>query len=274
MLGFILKKVISRLLFPLPLSLELLLAGMLVLWLSRRRRRLGLALVAGGMVVLLATGYAFPAGLVLRRIEWHYPPPAPGWTLRDLAPADTRRVWVAVLGSGINEDDTALPANSRFDARFLARVIEGVRLVREDSRAVLILSLPGRRLPAAGKQLVAEDLCRIFAVEPGRVRLLTTALDTADEAGLVADLAGAEPLALVTSASHMLRAMRLFQGAGLHPTACPTDFLTSRPGLSGQFEATSVYPSADRAYLSERTAYECLGLAWAALRGQTSCRPR
>jgi len=272
MAGFFLKKIVSRLLFPVPLCLGLLVAGILVLCLSRRRRRLGVSLVVAGTVVLLAVGYAFPAGAVLRRIEWRYAPPSPAWSLADLAAGEARRVWVVVLGSGMNED-AALPANSRFDARFLARVFEGTRLLRQDARARLILSLPGP-LSAAEKKEVAEGLCLGLGVEPDRIQPITTALDTADEARLVADIVGAEPLALVTSASHMLRAVRLFEGVGLRPTACPTDFLTPRPGLPSEFHPAGLFPSADNVYLSERATYECLGLAWAALRGQTSAPRR
>jgi uncharacterized SAM-binding protein YcdF (DUF218 family) len=271
MIGFLLKKIVSRLLFPMPLCAALLLSGALLLLLSRRWQRLGLGLVLAGTVALVAIGYGFPARSVLRRLEWRYPPPPPDWTLADVPGAAGGSAWVAVLGSGMNED-AALPANSRFDARFLARVMEGVRLVRQVPEATLILSLPGPNLSVEHKQTVAEELCRTLGLAPDKVRLVTTALDTEDEARAVAAMVGTEPLALVTSASHMLRALRLFEGVGLRPAPCPTDFLTLRPGVPRRFDPTAFYPSADNAYASERTVYECLGLAWARLRGQMSPR--
>jgi uncharacterized SAM-binding protein YcdF (DUF218 family) len=151
-------------------------------------------------------------------------------------------------------------------------VVEGVRLLRGTPGARLILSLPGR-LPAESKQAIAKELCEVMGVSPERLRLVTSALDTEDEARTVASLVGAEPVVLVTSASHMLRAMRLFEGAGMSPVSCPTDFLTPRPGTPRGIQPAAVFPCADNVYLSERAVYECLGLAWAMVRGQTTPPP-
>ncbi len=270
MAGFILKKLVSRLFFPVPVCTGLLAAGV-VLLLTRRWRRLGLGFTVGGTVLLLAVGYGVPGRSALRRLEWRYPPLAPGATLADLPGAGAAsRVWVAVLGGGISEDP-GLPANSRLDVRLQARVVEGARLLRGTPQANLILSLPGS-LDAEQKQALARDLCAVLAVDPERVRLITGALDTEDEARAVAAIAGNEPLALVTSASHMPRAMELFEGAGLHPTACPTDYLTSRPGLPVRLQPSSLYPCARNVLETECAVYEYLGLAWARLRGKTGPR--
>ena len=49
---FLLKKIVSRFLFPLPLSLEFLILGLFLLWFTRRQRA-GKALVTCGVVLLL-----------------------------------------------------------------------------------------------------------------------------------------------------------------------------------------------------------------------------
>jgi uncharacterized SAM-binding protein YcdF (DUF218 family) len=267
MIGFVLKKAVSRLLFPLPVCILLLLSGVVLLSFSRRRRA-GLALVTAGLGVLLALGYGVPAGAMLRRLEWQYSPPTPGWSVAELADQTGKPVWILVLGSGMT-DDLALSANSRLDPHFLARVVEGFRLLRQEPRARMLLSLPGR-LPVAQKRALADELCQCLGMDPERVQLLTDALDTVDEARSMAPRVGDAPVALVTSASHMARSMRLFAGVGLHPVACPTDFLTPRPDAPREFHVVSVYPSAENVCRSERAVYECLGIAWATLRGQTS----
>ena len=271
MLGFILKKVISRLLFPLTLSLLALVVGLVLLCLGRGRQRLGLVLACLGVLVLLASVYGVPAHAVMRRLEWQYAPTAGrGMTVPPGGGAE-RGLWVVVLGSGLSLD-AELPANTRLDPHFLARLVEGVRLWRQSAGATLLLSLPGSLSPER-KRDFADELCHTLGVDPARVELITAARDTVDEARLTAARVGQAPLLLVTSASHMPRSMRLFQGAGLAPRACPTDYLTARPGTALEIGPTSFYPAAERAVLSERTVYECLGLAWTMLRGQGARPP-
>jgi uncharacterized SAM-binding protein YcdF (DUF218 family) len=113
-------------------------------------------------------------------------------------------------------------------------------------------------------------MCHCLGVDPDRVSLLTDALDTVDEARSAAARHGDAPLVLVTSAAHMPRAMRLFAGVGLHPVACPTDFLTPRPGAPRRFTPFTLFPNAENVSHGEQVFYEYLGIAWAALRGQTS----
>ena len=105
---------------------------------------------------------------------------------------------------------------------------------------------------------VLADLCRTLVIAQERVRLLTTARVTEDEARLVAGITAGAPLVLVTSAAHMSRAMMLFRGAGMDPAASPTDYLTPRPGAPREFHPASLYPSAESLCLSER-ALEYLG---------------
>lgn len=270
MLGFVLKKVVSRLFFPVPACLLLLSAGLGFLVFSRRRRT-GLVLIGTGVVLLAAAGYGVPARALVRRLEWRHLPPAPEQTARQLTNAGAGRVWIVVLGSGMSEDDS-LPANTRLDPHIRARLMEGVRLLRQDPETELILSLPGR-LPDSAKRAVLADLCRTLVVPPERTHLLTTPRDTADEARLVAGIAAGEPLALVTSASHMPRAMMLFRGAGMNPVAFPTDYTTQRPGAPQEFHPASLYPGAGNLCVSEQAVYEGLGIAWARLRGQVAPRP-
>jgi uncharacterized SAM-binding protein YcdF (DUF218 family) len=267
MIGFVLKKIVSRLLFPLPVVTVLLLAGVVLLGFTRRRRA-GLVLTVGALVVLLGLGYGVPARAVLRHLEWLHRPPWPDWSVADLADGQRQPVWIIVLGSGLSED-AALPANSRLDPHLLARVVEGFRLLRQEPRARVLLSLPGR-LSVSQKRALADELCVCLGVAPERVSLVTDALDTVDEARRAVQMVGDAPLVLVTSAAHMPRSLRLFAGVGLHPVACATDFLTGRPDAHRRFSLFSVYPAAENVCRSEQALYECLGLAWATLRGQTA----
>lgn len=266
MLGYILKKLVSRLFFPVPLGLVLVSAGVVLL--VRRRRRLGGGVALAGVLVLLLAGYGIPGGAVLRRLEWRHRPPSAAAVAAHLAGAPDRPTWVVVLGSGLSEDST-LPATTRLDRHFLARLTEGVRLARLAPETRLVLSLPGR-LSVADKEALCTELCDTLALPSSRTALITTARDTADEARLVAAQCAGAPMALVTSAAHLPRALALFRGAGLDPLPCPTDYLTARPGSPREFHPGSLYPSGGRMALSEQAVHELLGMAWARLRGQAS----
>jgi uncharacterized SAM-binding protein YcdF (DUF218 family) len=266
MLGWLLKKIVSRLLFPLPVCSLLLLAGVVLLVFSRRRRT-GLFLSAAALGLLLALGYGVPAKAILRQLEWQQAPPPPDWSLASVATELGQPIWIVVLGGSVGKDES-LPACSRLNAHFLARVVEGFRLLRQEPRAKLLLSLPGRLSPAQ-KRVLADGLCASLGAAPERIHLVPDALDTVDEARSAALVVGDAPVALVTSAAHMPRSLRLFAGVGLHPLPCPTDFLTARPGSPpGEFSVLSLFPSAENVSHSEGALYEYLGLAWARLRGQ------
>jgi len=65
---FLVKKFLSRLFLPLPLCCELLVAGILLLWLSKRQR-LGKSLVSMGVLLLLLLSNAQIGDLLLLPLE-------------------------------------------------------------------------------------------------------------------------------------------------------------------------------------------------------------
>ncbi|XKH61820.1 YdcF family protein [Halomonas sediminis] len=82
--------------------------------------------------------------------------------------------------------------------------------------------------------------------------------DTIAEAKAVQALLGEDAqVLLVTSASHMPRAMRHFEVAGLAPVAAPTHFLANR---TEGFGLAYWIPSARELRKAERAIYEALGL--------------
>ncbi|MGD1103403.1 MAG: envelope biogenesis factor ElyC, partial [Terriglobia bacterium] len=70
---FLLKKIVSRFLFPLPLSLEFLFVGLFLLWFTRRQRA-GKALVTCGALLLVGLSNIFTSNALLRPLEQRYPP--------------------------------------------------------------------------------------------------------------------------------------------------------------------------------------------------------
>jgi uncharacterized SAM-binding protein YcdF (DUF218 family) len=72
---------------------------------------------------------------------------------------------------------------------------------------------------------VLAGAARSLGIDPARVTVIDSALDTEDESRAVARIVGRSRVALVTSAWHMPRAAALFRGAGVDFVACPADFV-------------------------------------------------
>ena len=145
----------------------------------------------------------------------------------------------------------------------LKRLLEGVRLSRLLPQARLVLSggdYQGISLDALIMQQVAIDQ----GVARDRIILETASWDTTDQARFLKDRLGQAPFYLVTSASHMPRAMRMFIRSGTQPIAAPTDFRA----VWAPFQVTDFFPQAGALANTERAFYEYLGLCWGVVRGQ------
>src|SRR5260370_2492116 len=90
---FFFKKIFSPFFFPLPLCLELLLIGIILLRFTRRRR-LGKGLVASGLVLLILLSNGAVSAALLRPLERRYTPVYPG------RGRDTALKYIAVLRRG------------------------------------------------------------------------------------------------------------------------------------------------------------------------------
>jgi len=249
---FFAKKVLSRIFFPVPLSLEFLLVGLILLWFTRRQRA-GKTLVTCGAMLLLGFSNFLTSNALLRPLEHRYPslvaaPPAAG---KDAVG------FIVVLGSFGNHDPE-LPASSHISPDLMARLIEGLRLHREISGSRLILS--GSRDSAEGMAKMAEAL----GVSAQDIQELAEPRDTEEESQQIAPIVGPHRFILVTSAAHMPRAMGFFRKRGLQPIAAPTDYLAPHHSI----EIDSFVPDGYNIFEAQIAVYEYLGLAWETLRGK------
>ncbi len=249
---FIMKKIISRLFFPIPLSLELLLIGLFLLWFTRRQRA-GKVIVTCGAMLLLGFSNMLTSNALLRPLEYSYPP----LSVSQSGAPPLSVGFIAVLG-GLGDDDPKVPITSHIFPDLMVRLIEGVRLHRQIPGSKLILS--GGHYSSGGMAKMAEAL----GVRPEDILQLGEPVDTEAESRDVAPIVGSNRFILVTSASHMPRAMGLFQGRGLHPIAAPTDFLAPQR----RTEIDDIVPDGYKLFKSQIAVYEYLGLAWAKLRGK------
>src|SRR5438876_8311543 len=124
---FLLKKILSPLLLPVPLCSALLIFGLIILW-SGRRQKAGKLLVSTGALLLVLLGYGMSTRWLLMPLERRYPPVliATSVTSQDAQPVK----WIVVLGGG-GVYSSQLPNPSQLSNASLARLIEGIRLQRQ-----------------------------------------------------------------------------------------------------------------------------------------------
>lgn len=243
---FLIKKFVATFAMPLPLTVLLLvLAAMLVMM---GRRQAARALVGGAVVLLLLASWAPVADALLGPLEQRHDPLLDASSLSGVS-------HVVVLGSDYRVRP-GMPITSQLGDSAVIRLAEGLRLWRQLPQARLVLSggnIFERESAARGYSRLALAL----GVDALNMDLLEMPMDTAEEAYAVLDLAGPDArIVLVTSASHMDRARRHFERAGLQVIAAPTRHKSLREDRS-RFDYW--VPSASHLRKTERAVYEYLG---------------
>ena len=282
---FALKKILGHLLMPLPLGLGLITLGLLLLLLRRRVCGWGLLLL-GWLVLAVASNRAVSIALTAS-LEKTYPPvptlvalppveSAPS-SPDSVAPAVTgfaapevlRGVgFVAVLGSG-HGNALDLPAGLRLSDSARSRLAEGLRiaLALPDSwlivcgPAIASVGTPGSAGVSHARMLA--DTAVGLGFPRDRIVELDTARDTAEEIEALRLLVGDERLALVTSAWHLPRTMKLAATAGLAAHPCPADYLGGRDATLPPLARMTW--DAESLNNSTRAWREYVGQAWVGL---------
>lgn len=253
---FFFKKAIAPLLYPLALCSVLLVLGLALLWLTRKQK-VGRLIVTTGVTLLLLFGYGFGTSALLQSIERKYPPAAV------TTPTNAAVKWVVVLGGGATADPD-VPITGRLSEASLARLVEGIRLHRQLRESKLILSSGSVFRPGSD----AEDMRNLatqLGVAPDRVLLDDASPDTETQAQHLSSLVGQESFYLVTSASHMQRAVALFEREGMKPVPAPTHHsVLEKQG----FSPSDLYPSLRGLRQTQTLVHEGAGLLWAKLRGK------
>jgi len=237
---------------PLPLGLALLIAGLGLLIVKRRKA--SIVAIGTGIGILLFFGYAVFTKPVLYSLERSYAP----LIVEQIAPKIRSQIrHVVVLGSG-HVSDPDLPTTAQIGGSSLYRLVEGVRIYR---------LLPGSKLIITGGVIpdpvtnarVVGDVARQIGVPVRDMIVEERPSDTVEEARLLQGLLGSTPFVLVTSAAHMKRAVRIFQELGMRPMPAPTDFIIkNKPGGA----IASWLPNCGNLWISQRVIYEWLGEKW------------
>ncbi|WP_027962053.1 ElyC/SanA/YdcF family protein [Halomonas halodenitrificans] len=242
----LLKVLVANLLMPLPVSLGLGALGLLLL----RWRRLGGVVIAVGLGILLLASWPPVADRLLAPLESRH-------SALGMLPEDPDLAAVVVLGGGWEPDSPRSTVGRLSDSSAL-RLVEGIRLWRQRPELPLIVTGASRDPEVAPVALGYAAAAVDLGVPAARLVVLDSPTDTGREARAVSDALGeGSRVVVVTSASHMPRAMYHFRQAGLEPLAAPTHYL-ARHQRTGQLQEW--VPSASELRKTERALYETLGL--------------
>lgn len=248
---FLLKKIVSRLVFPLPLALQVILLGLI--FIVFKRTKTGFVFILAGTVFLGAVSVEPVADRMLRPLEQKYQP-----LQYDDVSAPS---YIVVLGAGHFLQE-GMPPNALLSQSSLSRVVEGIRIKNMYPDSTLVFTGGRFRYPVASSELAALASVEL-GIDENDILVVAEAKDTEDEASLVRDIVGDEAFVLVTSASHMHRSMIIFKSEGMDPIPSPTDFRAP----DKLYNPWDYFPSAGALAKTERVFYERLGLAWAMIRG-------
>ena len=263
-MGFLLKKIIGYWLMPLPFALGLITVGLVLLGL-RRAPRTRNTLMLTGVLWLMVCSNSWISRQLIRPLEAQFAP-VPELAAGAPAPAALAGCrFVAVLGSG-HTDAPGFSANNQLSPNALARITEAVRLLRVLPDARLIVSGPGDPGRPTHADILAQT-AEMMGVAPGRIIKIDHARDTEEESRELHRVAGEAPVALVTSAWHLPRAVALCRNAGVHAVPCPTDFAAAR-GPENQLADYFGWQT-ESLQRSTWAIRERLGLLWISLRGKS-----
>ncbi len=250
-MDFLLKKFVSMFLMPLPLGVGLILLALFFLYRNKLAKAKFTLLLSVLWIFLIS--YPPLVNTLLSTLESQNP------TLHTTAKNIS---YIYVLGGG-HHSDTSRPITSQVVEVSVVRLNEGIRLYRQlQGQAKIIVSgYTGLYDPNEHAQM-QKKLALSLGVPENDLILHLGTKDTEEEAQAGKDLLRSKPFILVTSASHMTRALKFFQAEGLNPIPAPTNHLsyTKYPDYTDFFSASALRKS-------HILWHEYLGLIWQKLKG-------
>ncbi|MBU2876146.1 MULTISPECIES: envelope biogenesis factor ElyC [Aliiglaciecola] len=242
---FLIKKFIGVFLMPLPIILLLLLIAIFYIW--RKKYAKANVFLSAGVIGFILVSFAPLPNTLLHSLERQYPQ-------YDLA---NKVEYIVVLGCG-HVNDRAVPITSQLSPCSLIRATEAIRILQYNPQAKIVTSGNVGRQTFSNAYMNAQFLIAM-GVPSNRIIEVSLSKDTEEEAANLRATLNNKAFALVTSASHMKRAVNLFEQQGLKPIAAPTEHLVrdSEDGDSGY-----LLPNAQNVYKFERWWYEWMGNTW------------
>lgn len=249
---FFLSKLLPLFVYPVGLAFCLLIITLLLM-VIRKRRAAGLVLLATVLLIFVA-GNDWTAHTLLRSLESGYQP----MKVEDAPNADV----IVVLGGALT-----LPLPPRLYPELNSssdRLLRALRLYRAGKAGHILLSA-GNAFPEPGlksEAYYAREVLELWGVSESAIVLETRSRNTLENAEYSAPILRRRhwnKVLLVTSASHMDRALMAFHDAGVNVTPVPVDFTAVG---SGSVEVLDWVPNAGALAATTYALHEYLGRLW------------
>lgn len=244
--GFILKKTLSYFLEPFGMVLALFLIGLYFLFTKNERK--AKVFLSLGFVIMFLYSYQPFSNFLVANLENQYPK----------YDYKSEVKYIHVLGSGHNTDSEQ-PLSSQVGDAGVKRDIEGLIIHLRTKKSKIIFTGYEGETNISNAQMNA-NLAKALGIKEENMLVNPSPKDTQEEAIFIKSIVGKESFVLVTSATHMPRAMMLFQSLGLNPVAAPTNFYKEKFGE--YFKA----PSIEYFRRSEIAVHEYIGILWSKLK--------
>lgn len=238
-------------LMPLPLGVFFIVLALLLLY--RNKTKPAKFMLALSMIWFFLFSYPPFANTLLYSLESKIP------TLHK-APENVKYIYV--LG-GRHHTDESLPITSQIVETSVVRLTEGIRLYHQLHEEASIIVSGGRgSFDPTTHAAMQKKLALALGVKKEKIILRPEPRDTEEEAIAAKALLDDTPFILVTSASHMARAVQFFKNEGLEPIPAPTNHLgrIQHPNYTDLF-------SSDALEKSRIVFHEVLGLIWQKIKG-------
>ncbi|MGX9462938.1 ElyC/SanA/YdcF family protein [Shewanella sp. A14] len=247
---FWLKKILSQLVMPIPFSILLLVIAA-ILWRTQQVRLLkfGRLALMTAIGVLVLTSQSQVSYFLADSLESQYQ-------------VNHQQIIgtcvVMVLGSG-NSEQSGHTAVQQLSSTALARLTEGVRQFSLGPHCTLVVSGWNGGTQLAAHATVMAQAAQELGIPKTSIVVFNQPKDTIEEAYALKSLIGYAPFRLVTSATHMPRAMRIFSSLGMQPQPAPSDFI-AHDGYWWKLNA-------EKLLTSQRAIHEYVGTLWLLIKG-------
>ena len=248
---FVIKKLISAFLLPIPIAIMLFVLGVFFLMINSKKK--AKFFILSCFVWLLLVSNQTVSNALLKPLEDSHK-----------ALLNTPNVeYILVLGNGHTTNEE-LSITSQLNPTAINRLAEGIKhyqnLKAQNKDIKLIVSgYSGEDINTHA--YMQEKLALSMGVKSEDIIRLDSPKDTPQEAIETKKIVGNKAFILVTSASHMKRSMMLFSKLKLNAIAAPTNYLSSEDkSFNGHFNATNIKKV-------ELAIHEYLGIAWGKIRG-------
>lgn len=253
--GFFLKKLISSFLMPLPVCLGIIIIGLVFLWFTKRQK-IGKILATAGTALIFIMSTGMVSDMINSPLDQAHP----------VYKADKNKPvkFVVVLSGGAGFKD-GIPMNTSSSYVTLSRLMEGLRVYKCNQGSKIILT-GGPVCSIVPFSVIEACFLVQLGIPKDDIILDTKSFDTSEEALNAKKIVKDESFVLVTSSTHMPRALKLFQKQGMNPTPAPTGFRIISSDLS--FSAFIPIPNSDDLRAIDAALHEYLGTLWSKMRGQ------